>query len=185
MAELELHIQRLEQLFDRLDPAPFHAKALDRNVEAYLLESAGEHGARQPLNIAMHAPEELADRLDDIASAIHTHFMLAHQQAERRHHRRRRIGRIALSVGAATLITALLLRRWVESIGGTLGEVLAEGLLILAWVALWRPIETIGFDSWESREERRLLATLARVPVRFVAITSTETTDGHDAAFRQ
>lgn len=184
MAEIELRIQRLEQLFDSLDPAPFHAKALDRNAEAYLLESAGEHGARQPLNIAMHAPEELADRLDDIASAIHTHFTLAHQQAERRHRRRRRIGRIALSVGAATLITALLLRRWVESIGGTLGEVLAEGLLILAWVALWRPIETIGFDSWESREERRLLATLARVPVRFVA-TSTETADGHEAASRR
>jgi hypothetical protein len=36
-------------------------------------------------------------------------------------------------------------------------------------VALWRPIETIGFDSWESRQQRGILRRLARVPVRFVA----------------
>jgi hypothetical protein len=36
-------------------------------------------------------------------------------------------------------------------------------------VALWRPIETIGFDSWESRQERAILSRLAQVQVRFVA----------------
>lgn len=174
MAEIELRIRRLEQLFDSLDPAPFHAKALDRNADAYLLESAGEHGARQPLIIAIHAPPAVEDHLADITSAIHTHFSLAHQQAERRHRHRRRIGRIALSMGLATLAAVLLLRHWVESIGGPIGEVLAEGLLILAWVALWRPIETIGFDSWESREERRLLSMLSRVPTRFVSDASDE-----------
>jgi len=174
MAEIDLRLERLDQLFDSLDPAPFHSKALDRNAEAYLLESAGEHGARQPLTVAIHAPPALGNQLPDIASAIHTHFALAHQQAERRHRHRRRIGRVALSSGVATLAAALLLRSWVESIGGPFGEVLAEGLLILAWVALWRPIETIGFDSWESREERRLLAMLSRVPIRFVAAPRAE-----------
>jgi hypothetical protein len=171
MADIDLRIERIEQLFDNLDPAPFRAKALDRNAEAYLRESAGEHSAREPLNIVIHGPGALAARLDDIAAAIHTHFTLAHQQAERLHSRQRRIGRIALAGGAATLAAALLLRRWVANLGGSLGDVLAEGLLILAWVALWRPIETVGFDSWKSREERRLLATLAHVPVRFVATT--------------
>lgn len=169
MAEVDLRLERLDQLFDSLDPAPFHSKTLDRNAEAYLLESAGEHGARHPLTVAVHAPATIGEHLADIASAIHTHFTLAHQQAERRHRHRRRIGRIALLSGVATLAAALLLRSWVESIGGPFGEVLAEGLLILAWVALWRPIETIGFDSWESREERRLLAMLSSVPIRFVA----------------
>jgi hypothetical protein len=181
MADIELRIQRLEQLFDSLDPAPFHAKALDRNAEAYLRESAGEHGPREPLNIVIHAPLALAGRLDDMASAIHTHFSLAHQQAERQHRRQRRIGRIALAGGGVTLVAALLLRRWVASIGGSLGEVLAEGLLILAWVALWRPIETIGFDSWKSREERRLLMALSHVRLRFVA-TASATSQEHEPA---
>jgi hypothetical protein len=169
MADIELRIQRIEQLFDNLDPAPFRAKALDRNAEAYLRESAGEHSAREPLCIVIHGPAALAGQIDDMAAGIHTHFALALQQSERLHRRQRRIGRIALAGGGATLAAALLLRRWVTNLGGSLGEVLAEGLLILAWVALWRPIESIGFDSWKSREERRLLATLARVPLRFVA----------------
>lgn len=45
MAEIELRIQSLEQLFDSLDPAPFHAKELDRDADAYLREGAGEHAS--------------------------------------------------------------------------------------------------------------------------------------------
>ena len=49
------------------------------------------------------------------------------------------------------------------------GEIFAEGLLILAWVALWRPAEVALFDQWESREQLLLLRKLAQVPVEFVA----------------
>ena len=42
MADIELRLQHLDQLFDTLDPAPFHAKPLDRRVEAWLLDSAGQ-----------------------------------------------------------------------------------------------------------------------------------------------
>lgn len=169
MAEIDLRIQSLEQLFDSLDPAPFHTKALDRDADAYLRESAGEHASLQGLSITIHGPAALKHCLEDIASGIHTHFRMASQQAERRHRRRRRVGRVALIAGTVILVLALFLRTWVKTIEGSFGEVLAEGLLILAWVALWRPIETIGFDSWESRAERKMLMALSKVPVRFVA----------------
>lgn len=169
MAEIELRLQHLEQLFDTLDPAPFHDKALDRRVEAYLLDSAGEHGQREPLSVLLHGPAALAPHVPDIAAAIHAHFTLVHLQAERRHRRRRRVGRVAMLAGIGTLAAVLLLRHWLAVVPAPFGEVFSEGLLILAWVALWRPIETIGFDSWESRQERGILRRLARVPVRFVA----------------
>jgi hypothetical protein len=60
----------------------------------------------------------------------------------------------------------------VENICGPIGKALAAGILILAWVAFWRLVETIEFDPWESREERRLLAKLSHVAVRFEAILS-------------
>jgi hypothetical protein len=170
MAQIELRIDRLEQLFDSLDPAPFHAKALDPNADAYLRESAGEHASLHDLSISIHGPAALENSLNDIASGIHAHYTLVSQQAERRHRRRRRVGRIALISGSIILMLALFLRSWIKTIGGSVGEVMAEGLLILAWVALWRPIETIGVDSWESREERRLLSALSKVPVRFVEL---------------
>lgn len=169
MADIELRLQHLDQLFDTLDPAPFHAKALDRRVEAWLLDSAGEHGHRAPLAVVLHGPPALQPHVADIAAAIHAHFALAHLQAERRHARRRRVGRVAMLAGILTLAAVLLLRHWLAAVPAPFGQVLSEGLLILAWVALWRPIETIGFDSWESRQERGILRKLAQVPVRFVA----------------
>lgn len=169
MADIELRLQHLEQLFNTLDPAPFHEKALDRRVESYLLDSAGEHGPREPLVLVLHGPGALQAHVADIAAAIHAHFALVHQQAERRHKRRRRVGRLAMLAGTATLAAVLLLRHWLAAVPAPFGEVLSEGLLILAWVALWRPIETIGFDSWDSRQERGILHRLAQVPVRFVA----------------
>lgn len=169
MAEIDLRLQHLEQVFDTFDPAPFPAKALDRRVEAYLLEGAGEHGHREPLQVVLHGPPALAPHREDIATAIHAHFDLAHRQAERRHRRRRRVGRIAMLAGTLTLAAVLTLRHWLAVVPAPFGEVLSEGLLILAWVALWRPFESIGFDSWESRQERGILRRLAAVPVRFVA----------------
>lgn len=171
MAEIELRIDRVEQLFDSLDPAPFYVKALDPNADAYLRDSAGERSSLQNLSITIHGPGTLTNCLDDISTGIHNHYKLASQQAERRHRRKRRVGHIALVAGTLILVIALFLRTWVETIGGSLGEVLAEGLLILAWVALWRPIETIGFDSWESKQERHLLSALAKVPVRLVTVS--------------
>lgn len=168
MAVIDLRLQSLEQLYDSFDPAPFPDKALDRRVEAYLVESAGEHAHREPLEIALHAPPELAPRLPDIADAIHAHFELAHSLAESRHRRRRRVGRFAMLAGLLTLAAVLALRQSLAMVPPPFGEVLSEGLLILAWVALWRPIESIGFDSWESRLERGLLRKLAEVPVRLV-----------------
>ena len=167
--DIELRIQKLEQLFDTLDPAPFHDKALDRNVDAYLLESAAEYSASTALKVSIHAPAALAAQIPDIEHAIHTHFALATQQAERRHRRRRAVGRLALLTGLTILVLALSLRSWLKSVSNPFAEAFSEGLMILAWVALWRPIETIGFDSWEAMQQRRLLAKLSRVPVVHVA----------------
>ncbi|MDY0022050.1 hypothetical protein [Arenimonas caeni] len=167
MASIHLRLQSLEQLYDSFDPAPFPDKALDRRVETYLLESAGEHGHFEPLEVVLHGTPALQARLADIADAIHAHFELVSRQAEQRHRRRRRVGRIALLAGLTTLGGVLTLRHWLAMTPVPFGEVLSEGLLILAWVALWRPIESIGFDSWESRIERGILRRLAQVPVRF------------------
>jgi hypothetical protein len=168
MHVIQIRLQSLNQLFDSLDPSPFREKSLDRDAEAYLLECAGERPFSEPIEIAVHAPPGLLPHLDDIASAIHEHFRLLHIQSERRHRRRARVTRVALLIGFVVLVGALVLRRVVAGWSGPMADVFAEGLLILAWVALWRPAEVALFDHWENREQRRQLERLATVPVRIV-----------------
>lgn len=167
MHTIDIRLRELAQLFDSLDPSPFHEKSLDRNAEAYLLECAGEFPANVAFQVLIHGPAPLAAHVPDIAAAIHAHFDAQYLLAERRHRRRMRILRFALLLGLAVLAIALLLRTLVVEWPGATGEILAEGLLILAWVALWRPAEIALFDQWESRDQLRLLQRLAHVPVEF------------------
>lgn len=163
--QIEIRLQRLEQLVDSLDPSPFHEQALDRHAEAYLIDCVGEHPAEAELQILVHAPEPLCRRHADIAAAIHAHFRLLHAQALRRHLRRRRTARFAIVLGLSVLVGALALRGLLSAGGGPVAEVLGEGLLILAWVALWRPLEMALFERWEAHDQLRVLATLARIGV--------------------
>lgn len=187
MHVIQIRLQRLNQLFDSLDPSPFREKSLDREAEAYLLECAGERPFNEPIEIAVHGPPALHAHLDDMASAIHEHFRLLHAQADRRHRRRARVTRVAILFGFVVLVGALLLRRLVTNWPGGGTEVIAEGLLILAWVALWRPAEVALFDHWENREQRRQLERLSSVNVRFIAdadarMDSDAAADAHEEA---
>lgn len=168
MGTIDIRLRELAQLYDSLDPSPFREKSLDRDAEAYLIECAGEFPANDELRVLIHGPAEMAAHVGDIAAAIHTHFDALNSQARRRHRRRQRLSRFAMLLGFGVLAVALLLRTLIAEWPGALGEVLAEGLLILAWVALWRPAEIILFDQWESLEKSRLLQRLASVPVEFV-----------------
>ena len=84
-ADIEIRVQRIEQLFDSLDPSPFREKSLDADFKIYLRDSAGEHALRTRLRPHIHLPAELRARGADIESAIQAHSNFL-QQAER--HRR-------------------------------------------------------------------------------------------------
>jgi hypothetical protein len=165
---IDIRIQRLDQLFDSLDPSPFREKALDREFEAYLRDCAGEHGSAAALALRIHAPLALRPHAADIEEAIHGQFRFMLEQADRRARGRRRRYRGVVIVGFAVLAATLLLRQAVDQWQGNLGDILTEGLLVLGWVALWRPIEVLLFERQEARQKRQLLATLARIEVVWV-----------------
>jgi hypothetical protein len=75
--------------------------------------------------------------------------------------------RFAMLLGVVVLLAALGLRGLFAE-GGGIAEVLREGLLILGWVALWRPVEWVLFDTWEHRQRRSALKRLATAEVRLV-----------------
>jgi hypothetical protein len=168
MHTIDIRLRELAQLYDSLDPSPFREKSLDRDAQAYLIECASEFPAKGEWRVLVHGPAEMAVHVNDVAAAIHSHFEAMHDLGLRRHRRRARIARFAMLLGFSVLAAALLLRTLITGWPGAVGEVLAEGLLILAWVALWRPAEIALFDQWESREQLRLLQRLAQVPVEFV-----------------
>lgn len=169
-ATIDIRIQRIDQLLDSLDPAPFseNERALSRDAEDYIVDFAGEYGRAEPLRLIVQAPVSIKPHAAEIAHVIHAHFERAHAQCRRRYQRRMRIGRTLLVAGTAVLGIALLLRALLGDPGDRAMIVAAgEGLLILGWVAMWRPLEILLFERLENHQKSALLHRLAQIPVDF------------------
>lgn len=77
-----------------------------------------------------------------------------------------RIGRKLLVVGVTVLVTALLLRTMLgTSDDSAIFAAIGEGLLILGWVAMWRPVDILLFERVENHQDSSLLQRLSQIPV--------------------
>lgn len=165
-----LYLNDVAQIFDSMDPYPFHERDLDADAEAYIVASAQELPQR-PAGIAVYLDRTSVDAkvTRDLEKAIHEHFSRKRQLASRELHDLLRRGWISLLIGLAFLGTLLAAS---EAVGqrteGTLALVLSESLVIGGWVALWRPLEIFLYDWWPIVGQRRTFALLSRLPVYVV-----------------
>jgi hypothetical protein len=165
---IDIRLHTVAQLFNSLDPAPFREKDLEHEAEDYIVGSANDFPVYTPLKLVVHLP---ADQVGTpgaaaIEDAIH-HFFAYSLAAERRRLRAYlREGRVSLLIGLAMLFVCVGLRQLLTALGdGTLEHILAEGFLIVGWVAMWHPIDTFVFGWWPARRRGRIYAKLAEVPV--------------------
>lgn len=163
---IHVRVRDVGQLFNSLDPSPFHERDLDPDAEEFILESA----RRLPptaLRIAVHLREGTPSASQDVEAALQGFFTREEDAVRHRFSRFLREARRSLLIGlvflgACVLAASLLVH------GGPAARLLAEGLTIAGWVSLWRPMEMLLYDWWPLRRERTLLGRLAeaRIEVR-------------------
>ena len=166
---IELRLNRLQQLFNSLDPSPFVDKDLDRDAEEFIVGWAEQFPAAQPLRLAIYLPAEqfAPAATGEVAAAVHNYFDGRTAETYRRLRSLLREGRTALFIGLAFLVGCAIAREIVTAAWGhgTAAETVAEGIAILGWVAMWRPLEIFLYEWWPIRRRARLFARLATVPV--------------------
>jgi hypothetical protein len=173
MGTIEIRVGSLAQLYDALDPSPFRDRGLDPGADRYIIECAGDFPANEDLRLQIQVPDSMRGHERDAEEAVRRHFSASLRQVERRHRRRMRSGRVSLLAGSAVLVLTTLLRATLgDWLATPVGQGVGEGLLILGWVVLWRPAEVLLFERWEFRQERQLLARLAKVPVEFAPVAA-------------
>ncbi len=166
--KIEISVGKLQQLFNSLDPSPFHDRDLDHDAEEYIFGSAEEIALARPLRLIIHLPHDQAVEADQavLERAIHNYFSYQQQQSQRRLRLLFRDGRIALSIGVTFLVVCMLIRQVAYSFGsGAALESVAEGMLIAGWVAMWRPLEIFLYDWWPLRRRTRVFGKLSAIPV--------------------
>jgi len=147
---IEVFVDRIEQLFNSMDPSPFHKRDLDDDAEEFIVGWAREFPLHDPISLVVHVNQlrPHGDTQHLLETAVHNYFGYRAKlnRLEFRHLLKQ--GRTSLVIGltflAGCMITSQLLRRQ----PGTLPIVLREGLIIAGWVAMWRPMEIFLYEWW-------------------------------------
>lgn len=166
---IELKVREIGQLFQSLDPLPFRERDLDAAVEEYVVARAREQGGARPIRILVHLPPDQADREEagHIADAMRNYFAYRAEATGWQLKELFRVGRASFAIGLTVLALCVVLGAEVNSrVGeGYVARFFNEGLIILGWVANWRPIQIFLYDWWPLARRRQLYRRLARATI--------------------
>jgi hypothetical protein len=159
---VDIQVGAVERLFDNRDPAPFRERDLDPDLVEYLVDAA-EDLQRVPMRLVLWFTPPVPGK--EGCAALKSQFEYELERIDRRRRQQRRIGQASLAIGLVLLVVLLSIAQFVDQlpIGGLRGPV-HEGLVIISWVTMWRPIDTLVFDWVPLRRSRRLIQRLHDAP---------------------
>ena len=164
------------QLFNSLDPMPFHGRDLDEDAEAYIVSAVREFPLKTPLKLVLHLPPSTGEeaRIAELGQAIRHYFQYRTWATQRELRFVLWQGRLSLVIGLLFLFGCMSLIELLHAFGkGTWLALFQEGLLIGGWVALWRPMEIFLYEWWPIYHTRAVYAKLSAIAVE-VRPTDTE-----------
>jgi hypothetical protein len=168
-AQIEIRVDDVSQLFDNLDPFPFRERDLDPAAEEYIVGWARELPREAPIAIVVHVKADGAGggTAMEVDDALGRYFAYRADVASRELSELFRVGRVALLIGLTVLVVCIGASGMITMRFGDerWGQVVQEGLIIVGWVANWRPIEIFLYDWWPIVRRRRLLRRLAGATV--------------------
>ena len=171
--QIELRVVKLSELFNSMDPTPFHHRNLDSDAEEFLESWALEFPQNSHFKIIVHIEQMPQDDPSAIVTeAIHNYFEYKSERSKRNLSQLLLEGRISLIIGIGFLATCLLAADFLSAslVNNTFLRLLEESLLIGGWVAMWRPMQIFLYEWWPIVRRRRIYLNLARAVVHVVAI---------------
>ena len=122
-----------------------------------------------PIRILVHMPaaEAPGDNAKMLEQAVGRYFSYRVSILTKDLKELFRVGRYSLGVGLVVLSLCVIGGRLVVRTfwPGEIGALFNEGLVILGWVANWRPIEIFLYDWWPIVRHRNILKRLARAEI--------------------
>ncbi len=166
---IEVNLRDVDQLFNTMDPSPFHERDLDDDAAEFILSWAREFHRAEPVDLIIHVetlPEGRATQRV-VEDAVRNYFAYRARLNALDFKRLMKEGRVSLFVGLSFLgMCYLVLELVVSKSDSTFLGFLKEGLTIAGWVAMWRPFEIYLYEWWPLRRRGQILEKLSRMAVR-------------------
>lgn len=161
---IEVRLRELSQLFNSLDPSPFRERDLDDDAEDFIVGWAQELPINKAFRIIVHLPTDEARKFDEheLAVAVSNYFADRARMIQRELKELFRVGWRHLSVGVSVLVVCFLASQFVPTAFGVnpISRAMQESLIIVGWVANWKPIEIFLYDWWPFKRRIKLYQRL-------------------------
>ncbi len=168
---IDLMLRDWQQMFDSRDPAPFRERDLDDDAVQYIVAAMTEFGSRSDVKVVLNLPRETATQVDQkmIRESIHSYFEYEKDLNRKKGRELFRQGQVSLGVGISGLFIFVLLSYLIGKSGeGLVTKALYEGLNVMGWVAMWRPIDTFLYAWWPVKRLNDLYSRLSNIEVDFL-----------------
>lgn len=183
---LHLKVESIDELFNSLDPSPFFTQELDRAADQYIEKWARHFPAHSQLHLSVHLAEAPGDtgQAGRLSGALREHFSRSRQNARADLADLLWQGRLSLLIGCVFVAGCILLADFLRTHGsGPTTAIFREGLTIIGWVALWRPIQIFLYEWWPIWRRVQVLTNLEHMRVELlVNNVSISHQSGHSAA---
>lgn len=167
---IELKLKTISQLFDERDPAPFREKDLDDDAVDYIVTSLQELPKNSKSQIAIFVPqaEQQMFKPENIQQAIHDFFIYEAELNRRKLRKILEVGIKSLVIGLCFLVLAVFVSHSITVSSQSMkGHFIKEGLTLLGWVSMWKPVNIFLYDWWPMIEVKRLNKKLTNIEVHF------------------
>jgi hypothetical protein len=171
VSEIILELNDVDQLLIAPD-SPFYGKRiLSPDAEEVIIEEATIASSNDHIHLKIHLHKDETRRKDEISTAIHQHFTYRRKKSERQLKR-------VLKLGSRSLVISIVFLGLLVSLALFIIKLLPEGglsltfreiLIILGWVALWRPADLLLYEWRPFKREIDLFRKLEQCKVEIVA----------------
>ncbi len=164
-----MNVKKAEDLFYKSVIPLSCRRHLHPDVEEFIIENAEQLNANSSFDIIIRL-EEPSSKVEEIASMIRKHFENKRDNAKIRLKTSLKLGLRSLFTGFVFLVMMYLLTKLLAGILPENGLMipLRELLIILAWVALWRPADLLLYEWHPYKRNVKLFERILNSKVRVI-----------------
>ncbi|MEP7376835.1 MAG: hypothetical protein ABI675_25780 [Chitinophagaceae bacterium] len=170
VSEIILELSDVDQLLIGPDSLFYGKRMLSPDAEEVIIEEAKITTAKEYIHLKIHLHKDEISRQQEITSAIHQHFSYRKKKSARQLKKVLQLGWRSLGISIVFLsflvsLTLVIIKLLPE---GSLSTTFREILIILGWVALWRPADILLYDWRPFKREVNLFGRLERCKVEII-----------------
>lgn len=169
-ATVRVHVRDEAQLYNAFDPSPFWDRDLDRNAAEFIEGEFREHLSAAHWHLAVHAAPGHVDART-LQTAITTYYDRLVHSARREMEEHLRAARVGVLAGLLLFVFIIAMRTVLRAAITNLPLAVDEGLIVVAWLMLWRPAEALLYDWIPLYRKRKLYERLRGIRVTVDAET--------------